>query len=245
MRDGFVKVAAGTPEIRVADCRYNAEQIFTLMREADKQGVRVLALPELCLTGYTCGDLFLQDTLLKGAEEGLATILEATKNLDMLTALGLPVKNPWDGKLYNCAAVIHRGEIRGLVPKTWLPNYGEFYEMRWFASGKDLDASVELCGQSVSLCTNLVWACDTMPDLVVGVELCEDLWASTPPSVALAQAGATVILNLSASDETIGKQAYRRDDGRQAVAAAFQQRTIQETVQAGTQRQRRIPAIGS
>ena len=210
MRDGFVKVAAGTPEIRVADCRYNAEQIFTLMREADKQGVRVLALPELCLTGYTCGDLFLQDTLLKGAEEGLATILEATKNLDMLTALGLPVKNPWDGKLYNCAAVIHRGEIRGLVPKTWLPNYGEFYEMRWFASGKDLDASVELCGQSVSLCTNLVWACDTMPDLVVGVELCEDLWASTPPSVALAQAGATVILNLSASDATVGKAEYRR-----------------------------------
>ena len=103
MRDGFVKVAAGTPEIRVADCRYNAEQIFTLMREADKQGVRVLALPELCLTGYTCGDLFLQDTLLKGAEEGLATVLEATKNLDMLTALGLPVRNPWDGKLYNCA----------------------------------------------------------------------------------------------------------------------------------------------
>ena len=210
MRDGFVKVAAGTPEIRVADCRYNAEQIFTLMREADKQGVRVLALPELCLTGYTCGDLFLQDTLLKGAEEGLATILEATKNLDMLTALGLPVKNPWDGKLYNCAAVIHRGEIRGLVPKTWLPNYGEFYEMRWFASGKDLDASVELCGRSVSLCTNLVWACDTMPDLVVGVELCEDLWASTPPSVALAQAGATVILNLSASDATVGKAEYRR-----------------------------------
>ena len=114
MRDGFVKVAAGTPEIRVADCRYNAEQIFTLMREADKQGVRVLALPELCLTGYTCGDLFLQDTLLKGAEEGLATVLEATKNLDMLTALGLPVKNPWDGKLYNCAAVIH-----DLCPQLW------------------------------------------------------------------------------------------------------------------------------
>lgn len=210
MRDGFIKVAAGTPEIRVADCRYNAEQIFTLMREADKQGVRVLALPELCLTGYTCGDLFLQDTLLRGAEEGLATILEATKNLDMLTALGLPVRNPWDGKLYNCAAVIHRGEILGLVPKIWLPNYGEFYEMRWFTSGKDLDASVELCGQWVSLSSRLIWACDTMPDLVVGVELCEDLWASTPPSVALAQAGATVILNLSASDATVGKAEYRR-----------------------------------
>ena len=210
MRDGFIKVAAGTPQIRVADCRYNAEQIFTLMREADKQGVRVLALPELCLTGYTCGDLFLQDTLLRGAEEGLATILEATKHLDMLTALGLPVKNPWDGKLYNCAAAIHRGEILGLVPKTWLPNYGEFYEQRWFASGKDLDVTLELCGQQVSLCSRQLWACDTMPGLVVGVEVCEDLWASEPPSVALAQAGATVILNLSASDELVGKAEYRR-----------------------------------
>ena len=210
MRDGFVKVAAGTPEIRVADCRYNAEQIFTLMREADKQGVRVLALPELCLTGYTCGDLFLQDTLLKGAEEGLATILEATKNLDMLTALGLPVKNPWDGKLYNCAAVIHKGEILGLVPKTYVPNYGEFYEGRWFTSGKNLDVLLNLCGQQVSIWDREIWACDTMPDLVVGVEICEDLWASTPPSVALAQAGATVILNLSASDEVVGKADYRR-----------------------------------
>ena len=132
MRDGFVKVAAGTPKIRVADCRYNAEQIFTLMREADKQGVRVLCLPELCLTGYTCGDLFLQDTLLRGAEEGLKTILEATRNLDMVAAVGLPVRA--NNKLYNCAAVIHKGQILGLVPKTHIPNYGEFYERRWFAS---------------------------------------------------------------------------------------------------------------
>ena len=138
MKDGWIKVAAGTPKIRVAGCRYNAEQIFTLMREAAKQEVRVLALPELCLTGYTCGDLFLQDTLLDGAEEGLKTILEATKNLDMLTAVGLPVRNRWDNKLYNCAAVIHKGEILRLIPKTYLPNYGEFYEERWFASGKML-----------------------------------------------------------------------------------------------------------
>ena len=135
MRDGFVKVAAGTPKIRVADCRYNAEQIFTLMREADKQGVRVLCLPELCLTGYTCGDLFLQDTLLRGAEEGLKTILEATRNLDMVAAVGLPVRA--NNKLYNCAAVIHKGKILGLVPKTHIPNYGEFYERRWFASAAD------------------------------------------------------------------------------------------------------------
>ena len=150
MRDGFIKVAAGTPQIRVADCRYNAEQIFTLMREADKQGVRVLALPELCLTGYTCGDLFLQDTLLRGAEEGLATILEATKHLDLLAAVGLPVRH--QNKLYNCAAVIHRGEILGLVPKTYLPNYGEFYEKRWFEPGRRPATAVfSCCGQEVYL----------------------------------------------------------------------------------------------
>ena len=210
MRDGFVKVAAGTPKIRVADCRYNAEQIFTLMREADKQGVKVLALPELCLTGYTCGDLFLQPTLLKGAEEGLATILEATKNLDMVAAIGLPVWDKWKNKLYNCAAVIQSGEILGLTAKTYLPNYGEFYEQRWFASGAGVDDMIQLCGQDVSLCNSNLFACDSMPELVIGVELCEDLWAPEPPSVTLAKGGATIILNLSASNELAGKAAYRR-----------------------------------
>ena len=210
MRDGFVKVAAGTPKIRVADCRYNAEQIFTLMREADKQGVKVLALPELCLTGYTCADLFLQPTLLKGAEEGLATILEATKNLDMVTAVGLPVWNKWDNKLYNCAAVIQSGEILGLVPKTYLPNYGEFYEQRWFASGAGVETTIPLCGQDVSLSDGDLFACNDMPNLVIGVEICEDLWAPEPPSIHLARAGATLILNLSASNELAGKAAYRR-----------------------------------
>ena len=210
MKDGFISVAAGTPKIRVADCRYNAEQIFTLMREADKQGVKVLALPELCLTGYTCGDLFLQNTLLQGAEEGLQTILEATRNLDIVTALGLPVWDKWDNKLYNCAAVIQKGEILGLVPKAYLPNYGEFYEQRWFASGHGVEHGIELCGQHVSLCTNQTFACDTMPNLVIGVEICEDLWAPAPPSVELARKGATVILNLSASNELVGKADYRR-----------------------------------
>ena len=210
MRDGFVKVAAGTPSIRVADCRYNAEQIFTLMREAAKQGVKVLALPELCLTGYTCGDLFLQPTLLKGAEEGLQTILEATKNLDMVAAVGLPVRNPWDGKLYNCAAVLHKGEILGLVPKTHLPNYGEFYEQRWFASGAGVEVTFPFCGQEVCLSDGHLFYCTQLPRLVIGVEICEDLWAPAPPSVRLARAGATLILNLSASNETVGKAAYRR-----------------------------------
>ena len=210
MRDGFIKVAAATPKIRVADCRYNAEQIFTLMRQADQQGVKVLALPELCLTGYTCGDLFLQPTLIKGAEEGLATILEATKNLDMVTAVGLPVWNKWDNKLYNCAAVIQNGKILGLVPKRYLPNYGEFYEQRWFASGAGVQAGLTLCGQEVSLSDGDLFACGNVPNLVIGVEICEDLWAPEPPSIRLARSGATIILNLSASNELVGKAAYRR-----------------------------------
>ncbi len=208
MRDGFIKVAAGTPHIRVADCRYNAESCFTLMREAYRQGVRVLALPELCLTGYTCGDLFLQPTLLRGAEEALATVLEATKSLDMVTALGLPVC--FENKTYNCAAVIHQGEILALVPKTYLPNYGEFYEKRWFEPAGPGGRLFSFCGQEVYLGADVVFPCDTMPGLTLGVELCEDLWASTPPSVALAEAGATLILDLSASDETVGKAEYRR-----------------------------------
>ena len=208
MRDGFVKVAAGTPSIRVADCRYNAESCFTLMREADRQGVRVLVLPELCLTGYTCGDLFLQETLLRGAEEALSTVLEATKHLDMVTALGLPVR--FENKLYNCAAVIQKGVILGLVPKTHLPNYGEFYEARWFAPGPAETRQVTLCGQSVPLGSRQLFFCQDLPELVLGVELCEDLWAVEPPSTRLAALGATLILNLSASDEVVGKADYRR-----------------------------------
>ena len=211
MKDGFICTAAGTPKIKVADCRYNAEQIFTMMREAERQGVKLLVLPELCLTGYTCADLFLQDTLLDGAGEGLRTILEATKNLDVLTAIGLPVRNKWDNKLYNCAAVIQRGEILRLIPKTYIPNYGEFYEQRWFASGKGVDTLVSLAGkENVHLSDRVILECDTLPGLVVGVEICEDLWAPEPPSTALARAGATVILNLSASNEVVGKAAYRR-----------------------------------
>ena len=210
MRDGFVKVAAGTPKIRVADCHHNAEQIIALMKEAAAQGVKVLALPELCVTGYTCGDLFLQPTLLDGAERALGRILEETKGLDMLTALGLPVRNPWDNKLYNCAAIIQKGQIHRLIPKTHIPSYGEFYEARWFASGKDLDTTADLCGQNVHMSPNIILACETMPNLVVGIEICEDLWAAEPPSGALARAGATLILNLSASDEVAGKADYRR-----------------------------------
>ena len=208
MRDGFIKVAAGTPRIKVADCDHNAGQIVALMEAAAAQGVKVLALPELCVTGYTCGDLFLQETLLRGAEDALARILEETSALDMLTAVGLPVRG--QNELYNCAAVISKGRILGLVPKNHIPNYGEFYEARWFTSGEGMDSSVTLCGQYPDLYSRQLFVCEEMPNLTVGVELCEDLWAVAPPSTHLAALGATVILNLSASNEAAGKSAYRR-----------------------------------
>ncbi len=208
MRDGFIKVAAGTPEIRVADCRYNAEQIFHLMRQAAAQGIRVLALPELCLCGYTCGDLFLQDSLLRGTEEALETILDATRNLDVLTAVGLPLR--LEGRLYNCAAVVQNGKILGVIPKTHLPNYGEFYEKRWFSPAPEDVRQIVLCGQDTLFGTGLVFRCEQLPELTVGVELCEDLWVADPPSRRLAEAGASIILNLSASNEVVGKAEYRR-----------------------------------
>ncbi|USF27499.1 Glutamine-dependent NAD(+) synthetase [Firmicutes bacterium ASF500] len=212
MRDGFIKVAAGTPNIRVADCEYNAGQIVALMKEAAAQGVKVLALPELCVTGYTCGDLFLQNTLLQGAEDALSWILEESKDLDTLTAVGLPVWSRWDSRLYNCAAVIQRGKILGLIPKIHIPSYGEFYEGRWFASGRGAEYSLTLCGQRTSLDGHnpVLFDCENIPGLTVGVEICEDLWSAAPPSARLALNGATVILNLSASNEVAGKAEYRR-----------------------------------
>ena len=209
MKDGFISVACGSPDLRLADCHYNAEQTFTIMRAAEKAGVKVLVLPELGLTGYTCGDLFFQETLLRGAEEALATVLEATRNLEVVTAVGLPVRV--NNKLYNCAAVIQKGEILGLVPKTHLPNYGEFYEKRQFAPAPEEDDYIALCGQeAVPFGAGQIFPCENLPELTLGFEICEDLWAPEPPSVRMAKAGATVIGNLSASNEGIGKDAYRR-----------------------------------
>ena len=209
MKDGFISVACGSPDLRLADCHYNAEQTFTIMRAAEKAEVKVLVLPELGLTGYTCGDLFFQETLLRGAEEALATVLEATRNLEVVTAVGLPVRV--NNKLYNCAAVIQKGEILGLVPKTHLPNYGEFYEKRQFAPAPEEDDFIALCGQeAVPFGAGQIFPCENLPELTLGFEICEDLWAPEPPSVRMAKAGATVIGNLSASNEVIGKDAYRR-----------------------------------
>ncbi len=212
MKDGFVKVAAGTPAIRVADCSYNAQSCINLIREAWGKGVKVLVLPELCLTGYTCGDLFLQDTLLKGAEQALRTVLEATADMDMLVALGLPVRERLHQRLYNCAAVVQGGVILGVVPKTYIPNYGEFYEGRWFAPApaEKVDLVVELAGQTAILSAHQLFAGRDMQNLTIGVEVCEDLWGTVPPSSEMAAQGACVILNLSASNEMVGKADYRR-----------------------------------
>ena len=208
MRDGFITVACGTPKLRLADCDYNAEQTFTLMRKAEKAGAKVLVLPELGLTGYTCGDLFYQDALLRGAEQALATVLEATRNLEVVTAVGLPLRV--NNKLYNCAAIIQKGTVLGVVPKTHLPNYSEFYEKRQFAAAPEENGTVTLFGKSVPFGNKLVFRCSTMPDLALGFEICEDMWAPCSPAVDLAEAGATVVGNLSASNDIIGKDSYRR-----------------------------------
>ena len=208
MRDGFIRCAVASPALRVADCAYNAEQIVSAMRRAAADGVQLLCLPELCLTGYTCGDLFLQQPLLRGAEEGLRAVLAASEGLNLVTLAGLPVRA--GGKLYNCAAVVCGGRLLGLVPKTHLPNYAEFYEMRHFAPGPRRPVPVTLAGQTALLGTDQLFACAQMPEFVLGVEICEDLWAPVPPSCAHALAGATVVANLSASDETVGKAEYRR-----------------------------------
>lgn len=205
--NGFIRAAAVSPALRVADCAYNAEQIIDAMQAFAAENVQLLCLPELSLTGYTCSDLFLQAPLLRGAEKGLAAILQASKGLNLVTVVGVPVR--YNSKLYNCAAVVCGGELLGLIPKTYLPNYSEFYEQRHFVAGMREAECIEYAGQETLIGTQLLFACKQMPDFVLGVEVCEDLWAPVPPSCAHALAGATVIANLSASDETIGKAAYR------------------------------------
>ena len=210
MKDGFISVACGTPALRLADCRYNAEQTFEMMRRAEQTGVKVLVLPELGLTGSTCGDLFLQETLLRGAEQALETVLEATRNLEVVTAVGLPVRV--NHKLYNCAAVIQHGEILGLVPKTNLCNYGEGYEQRIFAPAPQGDPFFVdgFCGRTVLFGARQLFWCNEIPELVLGFELGQDLTVPCSPSAELAAAGATVIGNLSASSDVVGRSEYRR-----------------------------------
>ncbi len=208
---GFVRVAAGVPRTLVADCAHNADRILGLMRRAEAEGVAVLALPELCLTGYTCGDLFHQTALQRSATAALGQLVQrSVADYGGITVLGMPLAV--DDKLYNCAAVFQQGRILGVVPKSFLPNYKEFYELRWFAPGTGLrKQTLRLLGQDVPFGTDLVFdGSETLPGLVVGVEICEDLWVPIPPSSGHSLAGATLLINLSASNEAIGKAAYRR-----------------------------------
>ncbi len=209
MKDGFLRVACATPYIKVADCDKNADKIIDMMDEADKNGARVIVFPELCITGYTCSDLFLQRSLLVGAEKALEKITEHSKKINALVLVGVPVAV--GASLYNCAAVLRDGKLLGLVPKMYVPNYSEFYELRHFTpAGQDTRITVNICDQTVLLSPGLVFKCETMPELRLGVEICEDLWTAEPPSGRLARRGATVIANLSASDEMIGKAQYRK-----------------------------------
>ena len=208
MRDGFVKVAAVTPKIRVADTKYNAGVIVEGIREAAVAGAKVIVLPELVITGYTCSDLFLQEYLLEQAKRALGTIAEETAEVDAILFVGLPLA--YNGKLYNVAAVLCRGEVLGFVPKTYLPNYNEFYEARHYTSGKNTDFEIEYAGGKTVLTDKVLFQNKNMPDFTIGVEVCEDLWVAESPSIALAKSGATVICNPSTSDDTIGKAEYRR-----------------------------------
>ncbi|MCI8526523.1 MAG: NAD(+) synthase [Oscillospiraceae bacterium] len=209
MNHGFVKCAAVSAPVRVADCAFNAAGTVRAMEDAAARGVRVLALPELGLTGYTCGDLFGQQALLTGALEALRTVRDASRDLPVLVYAGLPLTV--GTRLYNCAAAISGGHVLAVVPKTHLPNYGEFYERRWFAPAPQGRQDIQLLGETVPFGANLLLRCESLPELVVGCEICEDLWAPCPPSVAQAAAGATLIVNLSASNEVVGKDAYRRE----------------------------------
>lgn len=208
MQNGFIKVAAITPHIRVADPIYNAERICECIDEAEANKAKIVVFPELCITGYTCGDLFLQERLLEEAKKALMMITEHTDGVDALIFVGMPLER--ENRLYNVAAVINCGEIMGFVPKTYIPAYGEFYETRHFAAGNKIPVMTEFDGQEIPFGTNLLFTSDAIDGLCVACEICEDMWASETPSTAHAIAGANILVNLSASDEAVGKDEYRR-----------------------------------
>ncbi len=206
MNYGFVKVAAAVPHVQVADCFYNIEKIEGLMRQASKKGVQIIAFPELSVTGYTCLDLFAQQTLLDGAEAALLRLLNDTADLDILTIVGVPLRT--ENRLINAAVVFQKGVIRGVVPKTYLPNYKEFQEQRWFTSATELrESTISIGEEEYPMGSHLLFRSGR---LTAGIEICEDLWVPVPPSSLLAMEGANIIFNLSASNELIGKHAYLR-----------------------------------
>ena len=208
MKNGFVKVAAATPDIRVADVEFNTQNIINVMEEAQKNGAKILVFPELCVTGYTCSDLFDHSVLLKASRKALLEIAENTSDKDMLVFVGAPLEV--NGKLYNVAAAMNQGEIIGFTTKTFLPNYGEFYEMRQFTPGPQTVREITFEGKKIPFGPQILFQAKGMEELVVAAEICEDVWSPIPPSIQAALEGATVIVNCSASDETIGKDTYRR-----------------------------------
>ena len=208
MKDGFIKTAAASFDVTVADCVTNAEKITEIIKNSAENGVRLLALPELCITGYTCSDLFLQSELLDGAKTALKSICENTKSADIIAVVGLPISK--NSRLYNCAAVLYKGEILGIVPKANIPNYNEFYEKRHFCPAPKNNSALTLFGKEIPFGTNLIFACADMKNFTFAAEICEDLWVAAPPSVNHAKNGANIIVNLSASNEVIGKCEYRR-----------------------------------
>ena len=208
MKQGFVKVAAVTPDIRVADVQYNTEQICRMIDETVAEGAKIVVFPELCITGYTCSDLFTQEVLLDHAREALREITAYTAEKDALIFVGVPLSV--EGELYNVAAALNHGEILGLTTKTFLPNYGEFYEMRQFSAGPDVAREIEFDGKKVPFGPQILFTANGMEQLIVSAEICEDVWSPIPPSIKAAREGATIIVNCSASDETIGKADYRK-----------------------------------
>lgn len=210
MNYGYVRVGAAANELRVADCMFNKEKIIEIIKDAEKRSVEFLVLPELCITGYTCCDLFLKDTLLKGAKDALISIAEATNNSSMISIVGLPMVI--NGRIYNCAAVLQSGKILGIIPKTNLPNYNEFYEDRWFTGADQLDVDeVWIDDHMVPVGADLVFAAKNYNELAFGIEICEDLWSILPPSSFLTQGGATLLFNLSAGNELVSKGEFRRN----------------------------------
>lgn len=206
---GFIKVAAASPKLKVADCKYNTEQILELIKKSDDAGVSVVVFPELSITSYTCADLFNQELLIQKADEYLNWLCNQTKDLSIAFIVGLPVSI--GNKLYNCAAICSYGNVHGIVPKTYIPNYGEFYEKRWFSSSNDL-SNADIANfqkeQNYPICINTIFEID---ECRLGIEICEDLWAPIPPSTGLALNGADILFNLSASNETVGKHIYREN----------------------------------
>ena len=206
MNYGFIKVAAAVPLIRVADCFYNTEKIEDLMRKAEEEGVEIVAFPELSVTGYTCMDLFTRQTLLREAEQALLKLVNSTADTTLLAIVGIPLAT--DSHLINAAVAFQKGKILGIVPKTYLPNYKEFQEQRWFTSAADLrEKTISIGGESIPMSSQLLFSAQ---DVKVGIELCEDLWMPVPPSSLLAMNGADIIVNISASNELIGKHHYLR-----------------------------------